>query len=602
MLAVLPFLGEGAVAVGEFALGNALRGSAMEWLMANFGRQAVMNTVRAGATQIAETAIATATAENVALGAGAIGTGLAGSEIMTSLAGAEATALTTGAEAFGGMASTETLLGSLATNAVEGGLVESGVGSTLLDGAGAGILTETEAVAGSTMTSSAGGIITEIAEESILGGTSLVIPEELTIAQRLEYALADIGVSKEALGETAWNFWLGAVGIGGVYTVEEVVDLFKDGSQPDAVNTVVDSITKGKDGIYSTKEFVIIDSNGVILDPNNSKISSYSVVDSFALGVYTGKQVAGIAMNMRYRPSKSPNQRTNFLVASMKSAYENQESAVISKKLVSYLLSTEYLENPDANLEQYNLIKKIYTSEFKSEPYWKEENGQRYVAMLDENGAEVVYRDSKGVVNIAGYEFKNPNVFGEFVGPASSNSDLPISVIDPATGKKRFSLLDEVAMQHDTGYSETFYFSEIEDQKLVARLENAFERNHQWISAREKYTASFALNWFKYVSPMLSKLTNQQLSTERMVSIFNSGDNFYSYLLMKYRPEVNNKSQFGFSAPVYRARAIIRHHGEAEFWSGVSYGLNESFKYYYELYKDEEFKITFDNLPIVSVS
>lgn len=550
--AALPFLAE---TTGEIIGANLVRQaglntgrSAIAYLTEWFGSAAISNVARTTGTQFVGAVEGALTSE---AGLASIGIGSLTVPEVIMLAGENTIANTVRTEA------TETLIGSaVADVAIETGMGE-GVSSTV--------------------------VLDEVLGTS--GTGSVVIPEEASFLQRLEYSLNDIGITREGVGSYTWEQIVSGIG-SGIYTVDEIANFYNNG-MPQQFQDIIDSITNSRDGIGKMTEMVIIDANGnIVKDP---LINNFHYIDPFLLGYSTGKIIAKTGYYKGQYIGKGTRE-VQLLVSMMKASTENPSDAFISKKLTAYLLSSEYLKDPEKNIKLYEQIYQIYDGNFKSKPFVNEKGE---FSIVDETGKVVSYTGSKGIHEVFGMKIRNPS-FDGWTGPSSPNDHLP--TID-GTDKTDIDLLQAFSMCHDEGYEENGMFDTFSDLQYISRVSHFLNKRDAWASESSYYMANFAAFWFSNIGPLLNSITDRSLTYSGINKFVQADEgDFYTYMMSGFSEPNDNITKYGYAA--MRGQRLIRNEGRNYFYAGLSEGLNEAYKELSEKFMDSAYIEAFDNLQI----
>lgn len=345
--------------------------------------------------------------------------------------------------------------------------------------------------------------------------------------------------------------------------LSEALLLFSDELEH-TYNDTLDSIENSSQKVKESLDSLIIyDQSGSIVNLESLGISGYKFSDTFELGLNTGKQLGSVVATMSLLESRKGLQGLSrskkLLYSSLKSIQRSPQNAFISKKMNKYLMSSDFIQNPVKQANEYNLLAQIYDGKFGSEPFVDDEGK---FSIIDETGSKITYTGSKGYTTILGKKFKNPTLHGTWVGPQSPNDRLPEDY------------LDSLAMIHDTEY-ERGYFDTTADAKLVSRIESNMDK----FEGIAWYKAKFTAAWFKTLGPLMSKLTNQELSEqEKSRILFSDQDDFFSSLVPADQQKRLTTS--GYSGVNLVQNRLQRSKARDSFYSGLRAGLNESFKYH----------------------
>jgi len=162
--------------------------------------------------------------------------------------------------------------------------------------------------------------------------------------------------------------------------------------------------------------------------------------------------------------------------------YKTYKSAIDLYPNLNYLIPkiidyTSLVITP--NTEEYNKIKQVYNGrniDYRNAYFGTDQSGNRTVNLKNELGTlETWIVKNDGV--------KLPTIHGNYVGPYSHNSGLPID------------LLDSFAFFHDIGYQRNGFFSLEDDYKFIARIEQNMDR----MGIGERMVAKFSIDYFSSI-------------------------------------------------------------------------------------------------------
>lgn len=158
-------------------------------------------------------------------------------------------------------------------------------------------------------------------------------------------------------------------------------------------------------------------------------------------------------------------------------------------------INNYYTSSNNSVEELYAKIKEVYNGSF-SKPYETQVyEGADYVTYfnwMDELKQSFSMKSNDSWFSI-------PTLKGTFTGPMSANNKLPARDSNYIPGVYDHSdYVDQCAMLHDEGYGSKGYFDSIEDLKLVARLENGFEKG--LIPESDKFLANSMIKYFKTIA------------------------------------------------------------------------------------------------------
>lgn len=429
--------------------------------------------------------------------------------------------------------------------------------------------------------------------ETITGTTTIDVGEDGLITNLIDLRtsgvldtiinqLNDAGIIEGELNSITWNQVLIAVTVGGI-SVDEVVKSLNT-NLSEVTNGVIDAIIKGDTGMGSLKDLIVIGPDGNVIPIDEIYSGDVTFVNRYRIGVSTGKKLAGTVLEMT-KNSNNLDHEQNLLISSLKVSLEHPEDAFVSKKLNQYLVSSDYMKDPIKGISTYEQIKSVYNGKFQSEPFI-DSNGNP--ACYDETGKLYTYTGSKGVTNLFGYEIKNPTFHGEFCGPKSPNSTIPVDLG-----------LDLISMFHDVEY-ERGYFDYAADLKLISRLENLLMTNPELFTGNVYYKARFTHLWFANVGPILSYVTGQQGADQEILDFANSDESdYYSFIFGNYDRQLT--TDIPANHPARRAIRLIKQQGRDEFYAGVKEGLDQAYKEYSQKYLHQAEIEEFDNIRVISV-
>lgn len=128
--------------------------------------------------------------------------------------------------------------------------------------------------------------------------------------------------------------------------------------------------------------------------------------------------------------------------------------------------------------------------------YFADETGSRVYWDLDWNTYTVV-----------------PPMFGTYVGYSSPNNDFPLRYTDSA-GRLRESVLDSIAMSHDSDYKLIGLFSKFADYKLIARIQ---AQKDKMTLPNEREVANVAVSYFSTLGNITRKFFGVGEDTEALI-------------------------------------------------------------------------------------
>lgn len=408
------------------------------------------------------------------------------------------------------------------------------------------------------------------------------------IYDSLVNSLANVGITENGVGSFTWNQILFLVS-GGSYTVEEILDKF-DTNLYDTVNQAVNAIINARDGSGKLSELTLVNPQGKRVSALNFLNGSVSFIDNFAIGYSTGKIAIASAIEMSLKSGKKLDK--DWLYSNLTASVKNPREAFISHKLNKYMLTSDYLNDPEKYSTVYNAYYQIYDGKFQSQPHWIDDNGVQRISGIDETGKLYVYRGAVGVQNVFGKEINNPTLHGNFVGPASPNNNLPIDNFDYA------------AFFHDNDY-EDGYFHEEGDLKLISRLDHLLQDPEEIkkYSTTEIYKMKFTVLWFSYPGRVLSALVNQENSDNGINDFLHSDANdFFTFVLGKYEDkEYIEDKNFNNSDPINFVQRKVRSQGRNQFYAGLKESFDDGYKYYSEIYLKDSAIQALDNVILYPI-
>ena len=416
--------------------------------------------------------------------------------------------------------------------------------------------------AGSLKISAAKGLgsIVESELESEINNVSDIIEsqnvEPIDERTSLERDLDDLGINREGLGSKEIEKILNRLD---PETAQEVLDSF-DSTLPSVYNKFIDSEIGSFDPFLKPSDLMVIDPSGRVVTGKEFKTSNFNFIDPFHLGqdfgLALGQQIPVMSKLLRSGSSRTK----SLLLSSLMSSDGSPNEAFISKKLNNFLLSSKYIQDPDASNKSYDIIASVYDGKFKTDAYYKD----GFVSLVDETGSLRQYKGSQGTFKIGSAVIENPTTIGAYIGPASSNNTLPRLV---GTGSNNF--LDTLAFLHDISYDEEGYFSIIADQQLVSRV----RQNMDKFTGSDYYLAKFVDNWFSTVSPLLSKITNQDESNKLYQNLLYSDPNdLFSFVVGPF-------NSYALDVNLVRAQRLTRNASRSKFYAGLKDGLDKAYQY-----------------------
>jgi hypothetical protein len=495
-----------------------------------------------------------------------------------------------GAERIGGLIGTGGGVESAVTEAIEASQLAEGLSSSqLLDvlpigDEASGLQINENALRMNTIGDVGGeGVPIENVEQELFGsnvvlddtpdilGTSILDLTQTGIMQQLENSLADIGITKELLGETNWNHLLFLIS-GGALTVDEVIKLYSENNLEDLVGTQIDDIMKTRNGLLNPQGLIYIDALGNpinITDMLNGNIKD--IIDPYYIGYSTGKLACSTAWEM----AKSNNNVAidkNLLFSTLKAIQKNDEYAFIARKMNQYMLKSSYIEDPLKYSNKYDLYYDIYDGNYMELPHYEDDG---FVHAIDETGKSVVYNGPKGVQQFLGLEVNNPTLHGVYVGPLSPNNALPIDKFDTS------------AYFHDVGYQEGWFRSN-EDLKLISRVQHLINEHSEEFDSLTILKMKFTVLWFSYPGVFLASLVDNKLSDLEHSQLLTSDTGSFFDMIMGTYDRPNQRNNLNLPEEYYFLRIKARSLAELQFWAGLREAVDQQYKYYSEIYLKEQ--------------
>lgn len=106
-----------------------------------------------------------------------------------------------------------------------------------------------------------------------------------------------------------------------------------------------------------------------------------------------------------------------------------------------------------------------------------------------------------------------PPMFGTYVGYSSPNNDFPARYTD-STGRLRESVLDSIAMSHDSDYKLIGLFSKFADYKLISRIQ---AQKDKMTMPNEREVANVAVSYFSTLGNITRKFFGVGEDTEALI-------------------------------------------------------------------------------------
>lgn len=155
----------------------------------------------------------------------------------------------------------------------------------------------------------------------------------------------------------------------------------------------------------------------------------------------------------------------------------------------------------------YQQVAAVYTAEGWYDKLTQFDPESRQYYFTDEAGSRVYWDLSWNTYVVV------PPMFGTYVGYSSPNNDFPARYTD-STGRLRESVLDSIAMSHDSDYKLIGLFSKFADYKLISRIQ---AQKDKMVMPNEREVANVAVSYFSTLGDITRKFFGVGEDTEALI-------------------------------------------------------------------------------------
>lgn len=561
MAFLLPIIGEGALLLLEGETVSTIGAAAAGSIAGN-----VLTPI------LTDAAAGLLTEEIVGAGVGAVINTVVDTSVLTE------TGL--GAATIGTIA--ETATGDLIGGVVGGASSLSEIDATIT---GAALTNPTNLVEGSLLETTLGEVSGETAANLVID-TTVISAETGYIVSMLE----SLGITEERLGKITYDLVISSIAAGAISELD-LKQAVEQNSQL-LFNNIIDHIAGDQDIFTDYSKLIIIGSNGEVIQASDiPQMKNAKYFDAFRVGYDTGMALTSQAYNVFLFEKDNVPRDKAYLLAAIKSATEDIPRAYMGKKLLEYVQSTDYINDPNKYSGVIEQFKAVYNGDIDPENVWLDDNKSLHV--IDETGVERIFNYSEdNYLNLFGQKFSMPQLHGNYVGPGSVGGASPVDE------------LDLYAALHDISYDDNGYFSKIGDIQLLSRIQSYLDKHPIQSEINESFYDKllFTKFYFTYIGPLASIIANNNNDDEINNYLSGKQGDFYEFILRQTldKDPYEGYREFGFKNPARKYYLLLQDEMRMNFYAGLKQGIDQNTELiYYDFMNDKQLE-QIDNMQIIT--